>query len=256
MANGPSAEEPTSGHVPFDPSAFGNPPPPELTEDLVPIMRPRTPAATTSASRWEAWLPVLNNRLILSGLGLVVVLLLISIVLVSIGRGNTDTHPILVTVRTPDASTTALPGGSLSGRVLTTVSVRRGPGATYDYVGTVPRGAAVAIVGRNGTTSWLQIPYPPGSPLRGWVDANFVEVTGDVSQLAIAGPGPTPFVSLPTASAPPTGVPSAIEATSAPTQEQTPGVTATPTSQARPTPTEQPRPTPTEQPKPTATPPG
>lgn len=254
MANGPSAEDP-SGDAPFNPSPIGNPLPPELTADAVPIMRPRTLAATTSVSRWEAWLPVLNNRLILSGLGLVVVLLLISIVLVSIGRGNTDTHPILVTVRTPDASTTALPGGGLNGRVLTTVSVRNGPGATYGYLGTVPRGAAVAVVGRNGTTTWLQIPYPPGSPLRGWLDANFVQVTGDVSQLAVAGPGPTPFVSLPTASAPPTEVPT-IEATSAPTQEQTPGITATPTSQAGPTPTEQPGPTPTEQSEPTATPPG
>jgi len=216
--------------------------------------RPRQ--ATALSSRWDAWLPLLNNRAILSGLGLVIVLLLIAIVLVSIGHGNQDTHRAVVTLSTPAANSTALPRGSLSGHMVRTASVRNGPDATYALLGTIPKGAAIAVIGRNGDESWLQIRYPPGSSLLGWVDAQFLETTGDISQLAVAGPGPGPSVPIPTGSAPPTEIHTQEEATSTPTEETTPIVTATPTLETQPTPTGQPQQTPTLAPQPTAPPPG
>ena len=247
MASGPPTEESSS-------SEHG---PPKL-EDFVPVIRPRPSSEPATSHRWDSWLPLLNNRLILSGLGLVVVLLLIAIVLVSIGHGNEDGHSNILGIRTPDANSTALPRGGLSGRVLTTASVRNGPNATYSLLGTIPRGATIAVIGRNEDISWLQIRYSPGSSLRGWIDAQFLDISGDVSQLAVAGPGPVPAVAVPTESEFATAVPTEQEATSTPTEEQTPGVTVTPTPTlgARPTPTEQPQPTPTLASKPTATPGG
>jgi uncharacterized protein YraI len=254
MPNGPPTEEPASAeHEPFDPSAPAEPPPPKL-EPRVPIAaRPRP--TTALSSRWDAWLPLLNNRAILSGLGLVIVLLLIAIVLVSIGHGN-DTHRAVVAIPTPDANSTALPRGSLSGHIVTTASLRNGPDATYSLLGTVPKGASVAVIGRNQDESWLQIRYPPGSSLLGWVDAQFLETTGDVSLLAVAGPGPGPSVPRPTGSAPPTATPTEEEATPTPTEETTPSATATATVETKPTSTEQPQQTPTVAPQPTATPRG
>jgi uncharacterized protein YraI len=255
MPNGPSTEEPAPAeHGPFGPAASGEPPPPKLEPRVPSTARPRAAPSTALSSRWDAWLPLLNNRAILSGLGLVIVLLLTAIVLVSIGHGNQGTHRAVVAIVTPEANSTALPRGSLSGHIVTTASVRNGPNATYSLLGTVPKGASVAVIGRNSDESWLQIRYPPGSSLLGWVDAQFLETTGDVSLLGVAGPGPGPSVPLPTGSAPPTAIPTAEEATPTPTEEAPQSATATPTLEAQLTPTEQPQQTPTLAPQPTATP--
>jgi uncharacterized protein YraI len=238
-------------HGPFGRSASGEPPPPKLEPRVPSAARPR--AAPALSSRWDAWLPLLNNRAILSGLGLVIVLLLTAIVLVSIGHGNQGTHRAVVAIPTTEPDSTALPRGSLSGHIVTTASLRNGPDSTYALLGTVPKGASVAVIGRNSDESWLQIRYPPGSSLLGWVDAQFLETTGDVSLLAVAGPGPGPSVPRPTGSAPPTAIPTEEEATPTPAEEATPSATATPTLEAQPTPTEQPQQTPTLAPQPTPT---
>ncbi len=197
----------------------------------------------TRGSRWDAWLPLLNNRLILSGLGLVVVLLLIAIVLVAIGHGSDagSNHTVVAaSTRRPD--TTALPSGNLTARVTTTVSIRNGPSATFGIVGTIPKGATVPAVGRNDTNTWIQVRY---SNVTGWVDVQFLQVTGDVSALAVAGPGPAPVVDVPTQSQPPTAIIVTIEEPTSTPAEETPQVTAQPTPATTPTPTEAPQKTPT-----------
>ncbi len=80
----------------------------------------------------------------------------------------------------------------LVGHVLTTVTMRNGPGPTHAILGTIPRGALVSVVGRNSDEDWLQV--IPVSGIRGWVDADLIEVTGDISELIIAGPGAGPSV--------------------------------------------------------------
>jgi len=254
MTDGPSTGElstPERGR--FDP-AQGEPPPPRLEPRAAIAARRRQQGQPAALSpRWDAWLPLLNNRFILSGLALVVVLLLISIVLVTIGNGDEDVHRNVVPNPTPAPNSTVLPRGSLSGRVVTTASVRNGPNSTYSILGTVPKGATVAVIGRNEDLSWLQIRYPPGSTLLGWVSAEFMQTTGDVSKLVVAGPGPGPDVVVPTNVEQPTTLPTEEVATSTPTEATTPDITSTPTQEPKATPTEE-LGTPTTPPEATATP--
>jgi uncharacterized protein YraI len=234
MSGGPFDELSVPGQVPAEPPRL----PPEIRMQP-PQRRPRPAAGLTRSGRWDAWLPLLNNRLILSGLGLVVVLLLIAIVLVAIGHGSDagSTHAV-VAVSTPRPNTTALPSGNLTARVTTTVSIRNGPSATYGIVGTIPKGATVPAVGRNDNNTWVQVQY---SNVTGWVDVQFLQVTGDVSALAVAGPGPAPVVDVPTQSQPPTAIIVTIEEPTSTPTEETPVVTAQPTRATTPTPTEAPQ---------------
>ncbi len=211
-------------------------PPPEM-----PTARPhRTqPAAEAKRSRWDAFAPLLNNRLILSALGLVVVLLLIAIVLIAIGHGGKAGPAHVVSAAPTSDGKTPLPRGDVSARLVNTASLRNGPSAAYAILGTIPKGATVAAVGRNSDQTWVQVQYPPGSNLTGWIDVHYLEVTGDLSQLSLAAPGPTPVVDLPTQPGlrPTAIIITAVEPTSTPT-EQTPAVTSTftPAKQVTPTP--------------------
>ena len=167
------------------------------------------------------WLALLHNRLILAGLSVVVLLLLIVVVLFTIGGGDdgSDVSFALGTT-TPDGEPTAVPGNGVVGRVLTTATVFNGPSTGFDIRGTVPAGATVAVSGRDDDGSWLQIVYPPNSSLRGWVEVDLVEVTGDIMLLAVAEAGAPPAIDIPTSVAPP--------ATSIPVATATPAETNTP----------------------------
>jgi uncharacterized protein YraI len=237
------------------------PPPPEL-EALSSVRQtkgtsPFSPVA--SRQSLEGWHGLLNNRFLLSALAIVVVLLLTAIVLVAIGQGGAGTEgdtPSNIGGSLGGAKTPARPVGGLSAKTTTTLSFRNGPGASYPILGTIPRGAVVAVVGRNGDQSWLQVRYPPNSNLKGWVDAQLLDVNGDLTTLVVAGPGPV-------ASAEITFVPPAAVVESATATETF--AAAQPTSTARPgtptvrrTPTRTPRqfttPTPTLPELPSATP--
>lgn len=166
------------------------PPPPELES-----LSPRRPGRTAPPRQVaEGWLALLNNRFILAALSVVVVLLLTTVVLVAIGQGGADTggSPPNAGVLPNGEKTPARPLGGLAGTTTATATYRNGPGPTYSVLGTIPRGAVVTVVGRNQDESWLQVRYPPNSNLRGWVDAKLLDVDGDVTKLAISGPGPLP----------------------------------------------------------------
>ena len=156
-------------------------------------------ADATGAVQPTDWAGILQNRLILSGLAVIVVLALITIVLVTIGNGDGGPNPrSLAGGGTPEASPTALPGGALVGEVRTTTTIRSGPGSSFSILGTVPRGALVSVVGRDENQAWLQVSYPPGSELLGWVSIAFIEVSGDISQLVVAEAGEPPSIVIPT----------------------------------------------------------
>jgi uncharacterized protein YraI len=225
---------PDSGALDRPAEDLGPPP-----ENLV-VHPPRSqPPAQVKSSRWDALAPLLNNRLILSALGLVVVLLLIAIVLIAIGHGGGGGTTHVVSAAPTSDGKTPLPRGEVSAKLVNTASLRNGPSATYAILGTIPKGATVAAVGRNSDQTWVQVEYPPGSNLTGWVDVHYLDVTGDISQLSLAAPGPTPVVELPTQSGPrPTAIiVTVVEPTSTPAEE-TPAVTSTftPANQATPTP--------------------
>ena len=181
------------------------------------------------------WLALLHNRLILAGLSIIVLLLLIVVVLFTIGGGDDGSDiSFALGTTTPDGEPTVVPGNGVVGRVLTTATVFNGPSTGFDIRGTVPAGATVSVSGRDDDGSWLQIVYPPNSSLRGWVEVDLVEVTGDIMLLTVAEAGAPPAIDIPTSAAP---VATAIPVvTDTPVATDTP-VPVTPTVVATPPPT-------------------
>jgi len=141
---------------------------------------------------------LLQNRFILFGLGALAVLLLLTIVLVVVGDGDDDPAGSTVRPATPSDEETPVTLVGLPGELLSTTTMRNGPDTTYAILGTIPQGARVPVVGRNEDATWLQVIYPPGSQLRGWVSATVLEVDGDVAELVLAGPGTGPQIPIPT----------------------------------------------------------
>lgn len=225
---------------------------------------PPNPMVLPGGIELPEWLAFLRNRAILGGLGLVVVLLLATIVLVALGGGDDGLEELSAAgVETPVAKSTVASGQGLTGNVIVTATMRIGPATTYAILGTIPSGALVSVIGRNANSSWLQVIYPPGSQLKGWVPAKVIEVTGDTSKLAVAGPGEGPSVPVPTSDVPLayfTPVPPPIaspDPTSITPAIRTPlptATTAAPPATATPPPTQQP-PAPTAPSPPTNTPP-
>jgi uncharacterized protein YraI len=197
------------------------PPPPLLPEIAEPA--PPRPVATAGGSSGE-WLALLRNRLIIAGLSLIALLVVAAAVLVVIGNGDDEEQLRAGNIQpTPLGGAAAPTGEDLSGVLRTTASMRNGPGVEYPAIGTIPQGTAVAVVGRNADDSWVQVVYPPGFDVLGWVNLAFIDVEGDISALVIAGPGESPNVSVPTSSGPPpaTEQPSLPEPTGSPTRRPT-----------------------------------
>jgi uncharacterized protein YraI len=201
----------------------GAPPPPELEPS--PAAPSLSPAATGGLRADLAAL--LRNRFILFGLSVLVVLLLVTIVLVVVGNGddNNNEGPAAVVPTVPTgAATEVAPLVGLPGRLRSDATVRNGPGLNYNYVGLIPKGELVPVVGRNEDATWLQVLYPATSQFRGWVIASEVDVDGDISTLVLAGPGAGPQVPLPTSF--PFITPAApVEETPAPPAEEEPTAT-------------------------------
>ena len=221
------------------------PPPllPELSPSSATVPGPSGADATGGVQPTD-WTGILQNRLILSGLAAIVVLALITIVLITIGNGDGAPNPrSLAGGGTPEASPRAFRGGGLVGEVRTTTIIRSGPGSSYGILGTIPRGAVVSVVGRDENQAWLQVSYPPGSELLGWVSIAFIEVSGDISQLVVAEASEPPSIVIPT---------SIVTITEMPTESPT----ATEPLAATETPSPDPKETlpPTEPPLPTVTP--
>jgi uncharacterized protein YraI len=140
----------------------------------------------------------LRNRFLLAGLGVLAVLLLTAIVLVVLGGSNGDDGDAVAAVATAENDEEPTPSADVTGLLLTTATMRIGPGLDYAIMGTVPEGAVVVLAGRNEDNTWLQVVYPAGSQLRGWIPVDQVEVSGDLTGLVIAGPGEPPEIDVPT----------------------------------------------------------
>ncbi len=71
------------------------------------------------------------------------------------------------------------------------LNVRNGPGTNYARIGSVSLGHKAEIVGRNADSSWIVIKYNDG---QGWISAQYVNITGDVNNLAVieASAAPAP----------------------------------------------------------------
>ena len=233
-----SAEMPAPSEAPTEPPLSGGTD--ELSPDTIEL---------------PGWLDFLRNRVILGGLGVVVTMLLLAIVLVALGGGDGGVRPQLALGNSTSKGTPQeFRGEGLAGRMLVTVSMRNGPGATFPVLGVVARGTLVSVIGRDADENWLQIVTSAGIP--GWVPASTIEVTGDIATLDIGAEGPGPSIVVPTQvpgvvpvepviPLPPPIAPPPLEPTQIPAE-----ATSTPLPPPPPPPTAPPVPAPT------ATPPG
>lgn len=73
----------------------------------------------------------------------------------------------------------------------TLMNVRSGPGLAYPVVAALDTGTSVDILGKNQEGDWWQIALPNDGQ-SGWVFAQLVTTSGDVSAVAIASNIPTP----------------------------------------------------------------
>jgi len=115
---------------------------------------------------------------------------------------------------TAPAATTA-PVASSGGTTVSPIAdfsnVRKGPGLTYDIVGTLAAGQSATVKGRNADSTWYQINFAAGDNGTGWIFGEVVTVTGSTSGLPVgeAPPLPTaaPTSNAPAPTAPPADVP-------------------------------------------------
>ena len=117
----------------------------------------------------------------------------------------------------------------LNGTVRNNANVRDLPSDKAKILGTLQRNAQLTLVGRNNDSTWFQIPFPlAGSPERGWVLANLISTTINLSSTL-----PVIVPITPTVTASPTKgtvVATATISGTPPTVTPRPTTTSTPTS--------------------------
>jgi len=144
----------------------------------------------------------LRNPLVLGGLAIVLAVAAAIVVAVLFSKGEGET--VIVTppgeTSTPGSAPTRtpVPLEGMTGRALSTLTVRAGPGTGYISLGIARRGAELEVVGKNKEESWLEISYPPRSRLTGWVAADGVELEGSVVSLPVATPESLVLPAVPT----------------------------------------------------------
>lgn len=120
----------------------------------------------------------------------------------------------------------------LNGTVRNNANVRDLPSDKAKILGTLQRNAQLTLVGRNNDSTWFQIPFPlAGSPERGWVLANLISTTINLSSTL-----PVIVPITPTVTASPTKgtvVATATISGTPPTVTPRPTTTSTPTSVAQ-----------------------
>jgi hypothetical protein len=161
----------------------------------------------------------LRSPIILGGLVVVIVALITVLALGALSGDNGGGSA----TKTPGASSPkqTVSGDHLMGTAKSTVNVRSDPGNTSQALGVLRKGAEVEIAAKSEDGEWLQIVYPSGSNLRGWVLAESLDVGADLSTLSVATPEHIPVPVAPTSpaitEAPTTPTPSELTPTPSPT---------------------------------------
>lgn len=161
--------------------------------------------------RWN-WLPgpgtraaVLKHPFFLAGFAVVLLLGLTAGVLVvvdSARNGKTAAPTVVVDAvnrtSTPGPTARTATASGVTGTTNAVVSVLTAPGSRSQILGTLDKGDDVAIDGRSTDSEWYRIVFPPDSEFHGWVDAQFLDITGDPGTLVVATAEPPVVVELPT----------------------------------------------------------
>jgi uncharacterized protein YraI len=72
-----------------------------------------------------------------------------------------------------------------------TITVRAGPGTSYDRIGELRNGETRRITGRNAGGDWWQFSFDGQN---GWVYGDFITISGDRAAAPVVTPPPTPAV--------------------------------------------------------------
>jgi uncharacterized protein YraI len=131
-----------------------------------------------------------------------------------VGDNSNDTPAEALTqptaVVTSAAGATATP---VRARTNAAIDVRIGPGSEYAAVGTISKGEALDIFGRDSDSEWIAVRFPPGSTARGWLPVKAIDNLSGINALAVVAPTPLPRkISTPTTSfVPGTGSTSSLD---------------------------------------------
>ena len=145
--------------------------------------------------------PILRNPIVLAGIGAVVIALFVFIGATIFGSddssGKSESAIAIATV-TATPTLESLTGDGLKGKAKATIDVHSAPYSNSMSLATLRKGVEVKIVAKNDDGDWLQIVYPPGSELFGWVAVASLEIEGDITGLAVATPESLPQADVPT----------------------------------------------------------
>jgi hypothetical protein len=122
-------------------------------------------------------------------IGVLLAILAIVIVQDSDASDNAPSQ-ILVATSTPVPGATSTP--DLRPRTRSALDVRLGPGEAFAIIGTVARGEAVEVVGRDSDANWAAVRFPPGSTGRGWLPLEQIVGLTNLSEFSILLPTPLP----------------------------------------------------------------
>jgi hypothetical protein len=133
---------------------------------------------------------------------------------------NAQTPKVIIdqsTATVGPTSKTAEAGG-VHGTARQVTAIRSAPGETTPVLGTIPQDADVVIDGRTTDSGWYRVIFPPESELHGWIDADFLDVTGDAEALVVATAEPPVHIEVPTEPPTRTPLPSEITPVPSPTE--------------------------------------
>ncbi len=94
-----------------------------------------------------------------------------------------DFAPYVSATSTPAVTQQPTPQGAVAGVTSQQVNVRSGPGTVYDSFGQISANQTIAILGRNETSTWLQIAFADAPEGRGWVAALYIKVGDEIKDL-------------------------------------------------------------------------
>ncbi|MBK8797858.1 MAG: SH3 domain-containing protein [Anaerolineales bacterium] len=138
-------------------------------------------------------------------------------------------------------SSTTVDEGAMATVTARSLRVRAQPGESAEVVAGIREGEQYEVIGRSSDGLWIELAIPKAPQGSGWVSANFVTVSGAITDAKVSS---APVASTPTAAptvatvteavatAAPTEEAAEAVATAAPTEEAAEAVTAAPTEEA------------------------
>jgi hypothetical protein len=124
-----------------------------------------------------------------------VALALLAIALTQDAATSTAKPQVVVqaTVEPPTSITvTVTPAPDARARTKTALDVKLGPGEAFAVIGTISRGEAVEVDGRDADSKWVSIRFPPGSLGRGWIPVAQLDGLSEPERFAVVLPTPLP----------------------------------------------------------------